>query len=109
MNRFCAAAALLSLSFSADAALDHWTCSNDTTVMFLALDTDDGNFVLWDDGGQFLAAAKFTDSSKTASGVPFFIATLDNGIGVGVAKSGDNLILAFTDAKGKAINRFLCN
>jgi hypothetical protein len=90
------------------AGLDHWTCSNETTVLFMVLNTEDGNFVLWDDKGQFLAAAEFTEASKTKDGVPFLAAQLDNGTMVGVAKSGNTLILAIaSDAKTQA-TRFTC-
>lgn len=105
---FVTLAALLFTS-PAFAGLDHWTCSNETSVLYMALNTDEGNFVLWDDKGQFLAAAKFSDSAKTPAGNTMLYAILDSGVGVGVAKSGDNLILAITDAKGKAAGKFLCN
>ena len=109
MNKFIATLALLFFSLPAFASLDHWTCSNETTVMYMVLDTSEGSFHLWDDKGGFLAAAKFTDSSKTSNGTPFLVATLENGVGVGVAKVNNNLILAFTDEKGKAAGKFLCN
>ena len=100
--------ALLATS-PAFASLDHWTCSNDKTVMYMVIDTDAGSFHLWDDRGGFLAAAKFTESAKTDNGTPFLAAILENGMGVGVAKVNNNLILAFTDSNGKAAGRFLCN
>lgn len=95
-------------AFPAFAGLDHWTCSNDQTVMFMALNTDEGTFVLWDDKGQFLAASKFTIESKTKDGIPFLAAELDNGTMVGVAKTGNTIILAIaSDAKTTA-TRFTC-
>jgi len=105
---FVTLAALLFTS-PAFAGLDHWTCSNDSTVLYMALNTDKGDFVLWDDKGQFLAASTFTEASKTKDGVPFLAAELDNGTVVGVAKSGNTLILVVaTDAKTPA-TRFTCN
>lgn len=97
----------LFLTTPAFAGLDHWTCSNDQTVMFMVLNTEDGSFHLWDDKGQFLAGAKFTDSGKTKNGTPFLAAELDNGVAVGVAKQGNTLILAITSDKGSS--RFVCN
>ncbi len=109
MRKFLIGLVALFFTMPAFASLDHWTCSNDSTVMYMVLDTDNGSFHLWDDRGGFLAAAKFTEASKTASGTPFLVAVLENGMGVGVAKAGNNLILAFTDENGKAAGKFLCN
>ena len=108
MKKLFVTLAALLFTLPAFAGLDHWTCSNDQTVMFMALNTDEGTFVLWDDKGQFLAAAKLTIESKTKDGVPFLAAELDNGLMVGVAKTGDTLILAIaSDAKTTA-TRFTC-
>ena len=89
------------------AGLDHWTCSNDNTVMYMVVNTDEGTFHLWDDRGQFLASAKFTDTGTTKNGTSFLAAELDNGVAIGVAKQGNSLILALTSDKGSA--RFICN
>lgn len=107
MNKFLVTLAALLFTSPAFAGLDHWTCSNDSTVMYMVLNTDDGNFHLWDDKGQFLAAAKFTDVGKTKNGTPFLAAELDNGVAVGIAKQGNTIILAFTSDKGNS--RFVCN
>ncbi len=102
---------LVALFFTlpAFASLDHWTCSNDTTVMFMALDTSDGQFVLWDDKGQFLAAAKFTEAGETKDGTPFLAAELENGVAVGIAKSGNTVILAIAGDANEKAARFVCN
>lgn len=108
MKKLLVTLAALLFTSPAFAGLDHWTCSNDSTVLYMVLNTDEGDFHLWDDKGRFLAAAKFTEASKTKDGVPFLAAELENGTMVGVAKAGNTLILAIaTDAKTPAI-RFTC-
>ena len=109
MRKFLIGLAALLATAPAFASLDHWTCSNEQTVLFMVLNTDEGSFHLWDDRGGFLAAAKFIEKGQTKNGVPFLVAMLENGMGVGVAKSGNNLVLAFTDPNGKAAGRFICN
>lgn len=97
-------------AFPAFAGLDHWTCSNDKTVMYMALNTDEGTFILWDDKGSFLASAKFTDKSETKDGTPFLVAELDNGVLVGVAKTGEGtLTLAIAGNDKAKAARFTCN
>lgn len=91
------------------ASIDHWTCSNDQTVMYMVLDTTDGVFMLWDSDGKFLAGAKFTGGNKTANGLSFLTAVLKNGLGVGIAKRGDNLILAFTKGTKQASATLICD
>lgn len=109
MRKFLIGLVGLFFTLPAFASLDHWTCSNETTVMYMVLDTNEGAFHLWDDRGGFLVAAKFTDVSKTPDGKPFLFAFLENGAGVGIAKTGDDkIILALTDPKGKAAGKFLC-
>lgn len=98
----------LFLTSPAFASVDHWTCSSDNTVLYLVLDTSDGNFMLWDDRGQFLAAAKFTEAGKTKNGTPFLAAELDNGTAVGIAKQGSTLVLAISAPNNEAA-RFTCN
>lgn len=107
MRRFIVGLTALLFTLPAFAGLDHWTCSNDKTVMYMVLDTDEGVFHLWDDRGAFLASAKFTETGKTKQGLPFLAAELDDGVAVGVAKQGNTLILALTSDKGSA--RFICN
>lgn len=107
MRRFIVGLTALLFTLPAFAGFDHWTCSNDKTVMYMVLDTDNGAFHLWDDRGSHLASAKFTDTGETKNGTPFLAAELDNGIMVGVAKQGSTLILALTSDKGSA--RFTCN
>lgn len=100
----------LFFTLPAFASVDHWTCSNEQTVMYLVLDTDDGNFMLWDDQGQFLVGAKFTGTAKTKSGTPFLVAELDGGTMIGMAKDENRLILAITkDGGDTAIAKFTCN
>jgi hypothetical protein len=108
MKKLLVTLAALLFTSPAFAGLDHWTCSNETTVLFMVLNTDEGSFHLWDDKGLFLASAKFTEKSQTKDGIPFLAAELDNGTMVGVAKSGNTLILAIaSDAKTQA-TRFTC-
>jgi hypothetical protein len=93
MRKFLIGLVGLFFTLPAFASLDHWTCSNEQTVLYMALNTDEGNFVLWDDKGGFLTAAKFTDAAKTPAGNTMLYAILENGTGVGIAKSGENSII----------------
>lgn len=110
MRKFLIGLTALLFTAPAFASLDHWTCSNDTTVMFMVLNTDEGSFHLWDDKGAFIASAKFTERSETKDGIPFAAAELENGVMIGVAKTNDNkLILAIAGADTKKAARFLCH
>lgn len=107
MNKFIATLALLFLSFSASAQIDHWTCSNDSTVLYFILDTDAGNFMMFEDTGAFLAAAKFTSMEKTKDGTPFLYAEVTSDLAVAVSKADKGLVLALSN--GKETAKFLCN
>lgn len=107
MRKFLIGLTALFLSAPAFASLDHWTCSNDSTVLYFILDTDEGNFMMFDDQGGFLAAAKFTAVEKTKNGTPFMYAEVADDLAVGVSKAGDSLVLALTNGKDTA--KFLCN
>lgn len=107
MKKLFVTLAALFVTSPAFAGLDHWTCSNDSTVLYMVLNTDKGDFVLWDDKGQFLAASKFTDKSETPDGTPFLVAELDSGAMVGVAKVDRSLVLAIS--KNSKTTRFTCN
>lgn len=109
---FLSALLLFTLTAPAMASVDHWTCSNDQTVMYMVLDTEDAKFFLWDDKGKYLAGAQFTDIGKTKDGIPFLSTTLENGVIVGVARRGDFLILAITKKDGDnnpTAMSFMCN
>lgn len=109
MRKFLIGLVALLFTAPAFASLDHWTCSNDTTVMFMVLNTDEGSFHLWDDKGAFLASAKFTERSETKDGIPFAAAELENGVMIGIAKTSDNkMILAIAGSDTKKAARFLC-
>lgn len=97
-------------SFTATASVDHWTCSNDATVLYLVLDTNGGSFMLWDDKGQYLAGAKLSVVNKTPDGIPFAAAQLENGVAIGIAKGRDKtLILAIAKNTESEAARFICN
>lgn len=108
MNRFLGILLGALLAFPAVASVDHWTCSNEQTVMFMVLDTDAGTFILWDDKGQFLATAKFSKQAHTKDGKAFAVAELSDGVLVGVAKADDgSLVLGLSGEKGAV--KFICN
>ena len=107
MNKFIALFALLFLSLPATAQIDHWTCSNDSTVLYFILDTDAGNFMMFQDTGAFLAAAKFTSMEKAKDGTPFLYAEVTSELAVAVSKADRGLILALSNGKDTA--KFLCN
>jgi hypothetical protein len=76
--------------------------------MYFILDTDAGNFMIFDDKGGFLAAAKFTSQEKTKDSIPYLYAEVADDLAVGVAKVRDGVIvLALTN--GKETVKFLCN
>jgi hypothetical protein len=109
MRKFLIGLVALFFTMPAFASLDHWVCSNESTVMYMALNTGEGSFVLWDDKGGFLAAAEFTDKSETKDGTPFLVAELDSGVLVGVAKVADNkLVLAIASNAEEKATRFIC-
>lgn len=90
------------------ASVDHWTCSNDQTVLYFILDTDAGNFMMFDDKGTFLAAAKFTSQEKSKDGTPYLYAEVTEDVAVGVAKVGEGaIVLAIVN--GKETVKFHCN
>jgi len=107
MNKFISLCALLLFSLPTFASIDHWTCSNDQTVLYFILDTDEGSFMMFDDKGIFIATAKFTSVEKTRSGTPFMYVELDNDVSIGVTKQGSNLVIAFIN--GKDVAKFICN
>lgn len=106
MNKFIATLALLFLSTPTLASVDHWTCSNDKTVLYFILDTAEGKFMMFDDGGRFLAAAKFTSMEKTKDGTPFLYSEVTSNLSVAVAKAPNGLKLALTN--GKEVAEFSC-
>lgn len=77
---------------TANAVPEHWVCSNDTSVMYLVLDPTDGTFMLWNDTGQFLAAAKLTSKTVAPNGIPVLIARLENDTLIGIARTKDSEI-----------------
>jgi len=106
MRKFLIALTALFFTMPAFAAVDHWTCSNENTVMYLIMDTDTPAFTLFDDKGAFLVSAKFEGQEKTPDGNPFLYANFE-GFSVGIAKGGNNtLILALADEKGGV--KFIC-
>jgi hypothetical protein len=109
MRKLLIALTAFLISTPAFAALDHWTCSNDETVLFAVLDTDNAVIHLWDDRGGFLASAKFTEKGETDTGTPFLAAELPNGAAIGIAKQGNNLILAIAKDTNSKAARFVCN
>ena len=108
MNKLITFLAALLVTSPAFASIDHWTCSNDQTVLYFILNTEAGDFLLFDNNGQFLAASKFTQKETTKKCIPFLVADLGTTM-VAVAKNGDNsLILAVTNSKNEPV-KFLCN
>lgn len=105
---------LIALFFTlpAIATPDHWTCSNNQTVLYMVLNTAENVFMLWDDKGEFLAAGSFTMLATTENGKKFAAAILENGVGIGVSKGEqpNTLILAISkDAENKTSDNLICN
>ena len=100
MRKLLIALTALFLPFTAMANLDHWTCSNETSVVYLIMDTDAGAFTLFNADGGHLVSAKFEGRDTTPDGIPFLYAHFEK-FTVGVSKGKNNtLILALADNNG---------
>jgi hypothetical protein len=106
MNKLLVSLALLLLPLTSFAQVNHWICSNEESVLYFILDTDEGNFMMFDDKGGFLAASKFTSQEKTKDGTPFLYGEVSDKLAVGVTRDGDYLVLALAHEKGTA--KFVC-
>lgn len=107
MNKLVTFFALLLFSLPTFASMDHWTCSNEQTVMYFILDTDGGDFMIFDDNGTFLAASRFSHVEKTKNGTPFMYAEIDDKLAIGITKRDGNIILALVN--GKETAKFICD
>lgn len=108
MRKFLIGLAALLFTSPVFASVDHWTCSNDTTVMYFILDTSDGTFMLFDSGGEFLASSKFTSKEKTDNGVVFLYSEVNDKLAIGVSRSQNNLVLAVARAGVEKAVTFRC-
>jgi hypothetical protein len=83
----------------ATADLVHWTCSNDTTVLFMLLDTKSGGVQLFTDTGAFLGQSAFTQTTKINDKDVAFGARIDT-VSLAILKKDETtIVLKLDDVK----------
>lgn len=111
INRFLVSTVAAFGLFSpiSNADVDHWTCSNTQTVMYFVLNTNSGEFILWDDKGKFLVASKFSDKTVTKNGIPVLVARLENDTLIGLTKMNPGeLTITMLPKSGKSPVSMTC-
>jgi hypothetical protein len=87
----------------ATAELVHWTCSNNTTVLYMLLDTKSGGIQLFSDRGVFIGQSTFTEVKKVGGKDAAFGASIDSVAIAVLKKTPDKIVLKLDDVEADPV------